>query len=107
MELIELPHLAVGAPAQVAVPGLSQVDLGDPLDSSRCVEARCELARERLVVDESVRPRRGDRPLVEAHRVGMAALDARDLGADEDGSGPAGRLAVSGPLLALAVGGCQ
>src|SRR5258705_31601 len=29
MELIELPHLAVGAPAQVAVPGLSQVDLSE------------------------------------------------------------------------------
>src|SRR5256885_16896926 len=107
MELIELPHLAVGAPAQVAVPGLSQVDLGDPLDSSRCVEARCELARERLVVDESVRPRRGDRPLVEAHRVGMAALDARDLGADEYGSVLEVRWAVLGPLLELAMVSCQ
>src|SRR6267142_1756430 len=107
MKVIELPHLTVGTPAQIAVPCLPQIHIGDPLDSARRVEARGELARERLVVDESVRPRRSDRPLVEAHRVGMAALDARDLGADEYGAVLEVRWAVLGPLLELAMVSCQ
>src|SRR6266567_1419555 len=58
MELVELPHLAVGAPEQVPVPGLPKIEMREPLDAPRRVEARSEFARERLAVDETVRPGR-------------------------------------------------
>src|SRR5437870_12611605 len=55
MKVIELPHLALGAPEQVAVPGLPQVEMRDVLEAARCIETRGKLARECLVVDEAVR----------------------------------------------------
>ena len=54
MELIELPHLPVGAPPQVTVPGVSQMGLGIRLQAMRRVEARGHFAGERLVVDKAV-----------------------------------------------------
>src|SRR2546428_3858878 len=101
MKVIELPHLAVGTPAQIAVPRLPQIYLGDPLDSARRVEAPGELVRQCLVVDEAVRSCRSDRPLVEPHRVGIAALDARGLGGSEYGSVPEGSWADLAPPLRL------
>src|SRR6266702_4580173 len=105
MKLIELPHLAVGAPEQVAVPGLPQVEMPDLLELARCIETRGKLARECLVVDEAVRSCRSDRPLVQTHRLGIPALDARDLGSDQRGAVLEVRRAVLGPLLELAMVG--
>ena len=77
----------------------------DLLEPARCMETRGKLARECLVVDEAVRSRRGDCPFVEAHRLGIPALDACDLGADERGAVLEVRRAVLGPLLELAMVG--
>src|SRR5207245_9027529 len=107
MKLIELPHLALGAPEQVAVPGLPQVEMRDVLEAARCIETRGKLARECLVVDEAVRSCRSDRPFVEPHRLGIPALDARDLGSDQRGAVLEVRRAVLGPFLQLAMVSCQ
>src|SRR5438034_728955 len=38
MELIDLAHLAIGSPTQVALPGVSQVEMRDLLEAPGCVE---------------------------------------------------------------------
>jgi hypothetical protein len=35
MALVELPHFAQRAPAQIAVPGVAQIRIRDPLDAAR------------------------------------------------------------------------
>jgi hypothetical protein len=97
------PDLALGPPEQVPVPGLLQVEMRDLLEAACCVEARRELAGERLVVDESVRPSRGRRPLIETPRVDITALEARNLGDDECGPVLEVRRTVFGSLLELAM----
>ncbi len=54
IQLIELPHLAVGSPAQVAVAGVAQVELGELVEAARPVEGGRALIGDRLVVDEAV-----------------------------------------------------
>src|SRR3954470_14044826 len=80
MELVELPYLAICAPADVAVPGLAHVDARDLLEPAGRVEARGQLVGERLVVNEPVRMRGANRLFVEMLRVERAAVEARDLG---------------------------
>src|SRR5258706_2054895 len=54
MKLFELPHLAVGAPAETTVPGVAQVELGELIEAARPVEGGSALIGDRLVVDEAV-----------------------------------------------------
>ena len=86
IELIELPHLAVGAPTQIAVAGVLHIHTGNLLETARLVEARCQFVGERLVVNKAVGAGRADRLFVEVHGVERAALDAGDLGADQCGA---------------------
>jgi hypothetical protein len=86
MRLIQLPHFAVCAPAEVTVPGVSQVEVSDLLEALRCVEARSHFIRERLIVNKAVDTGRADGTLVQAHCVRIAALNARDLGTDQRGA---------------------
>ena len=86
IHLVELPHLAVGAPTEVAVRGRRADRRGDLLEAARRVEARGKLVGERLVVDEAVRAGRADGLFVEALGVELAALDAGDLRADQRGA---------------------
>ena len=83
MHLVELPHLALGAPAQIAVAGVPPIHAGDLLEAARRVEAGRKLMGERLVVEKTVGARRTDGLFVEAHRVDVAAVDAGDLRADK------------------------
>src|SRR5438128_1506249 len=83
MRLFELPHLPAGAPAQIAVPGVAEIGVSDRLEAARSVEARSELVRERLVLDETVLPRQPDGVFIQALRVQMPVLGPRELGPDE------------------------
>ena len=48
-----MPHLAIGAPAQIAVTGSDEIHLGDVLEAARRIEARGHFAGEGLVMDET------------------------------------------------------
>src|SRR5262249_31893696 len=83
MKLIELPHLSVGSPSQIAPPCVSQIKMRDLLKSTRRVKASSQLVGERLVVDEAVCACRRDGALIEVHGIERASLDTGDLSADE------------------------
>ena len=83
MELIELPHLAVGAPTQIAGPGLAQISVCDRLETARGVEASRQLVGERLIVDKAVRACRHDGALVEVHGLERTPLDTGNLSANQ------------------------
>src|SRR5262249_41069222 len=83
MQLLELPHLAIGSPAQVAVTGVSQAQVRDPGEPTRPVETGGELVGYRLVVDEAVRASRVRGLFVQAHRVEITTLDAGNFGANQ------------------------
>ena len=86
IELIELPHLPIGSPTQVAVAGVAQIHIRDLLEPTRRVEARGEFVGERLVVNKAVGAGRADGLFVEALGLELAALRARDLRADQRGA---------------------
>ena len=86
IHLVELPHLAVGAPTQIAVAGVLQIHTGDLLESTRRVEARGEFVGERLVVNKAVGPGRADGLFVKTLGVELAAFDAGNLRADQRGT---------------------
>src|ERR1700751_3384127 len=77
--LVKLAHLAIGAPTQVAVPCVSQVELRDLLEASGRVEARREFVGERLIGEKAVGAGRADGLFVKAHRLNLAAFNAREL----------------------------
>src|SRR6187200_934793 len=83
MELIELPHLSVGAPAQIAGPGLPQIGVCECREAARRVEAGSELVGERLVVNEAIRACRPDCLFVKTLGVQHAAFEAGDLSAHQ------------------------
>ena len=107
IQLVELPHLAVGAPAQIAVAGVPQIHVRDLLEAARRVEARGEFVGERLVVNEAVGARRADGLFVEALGVELAAFQAGDLGADQRGAVLEVLRAILRPDLELSVVGGQ
>src|SRR6516165_8959787 len=45
VQLIELPHLAVGPPTQITIPGVLQIRLGDRLKTARQIEPGGEFSR--------------------------------------------------------------
>jgi hypothetical protein len=81
--LIELLHLGVRAPAEVAGAGPLQVGVGGNGEAARAIEGRGELAGEGLVLDEALLARRRDGLLVEPDRLRLMPLQPRDLGADQ------------------------
>ena len=86
IHLVELPHLAVGSPTQIAVAGIPKIHTRKLFEPTRRVEARGELVCERLVVDEAVGACRADGLFVEVLSIELAPLQARDLGADQRGA---------------------
>src|SRR6267142_3913259 len=86
MELFELPHLAIGSPAQIAVAGVLQIQAGNLLEATRRIEARSQFIGERLIVNKAVCASRTDGLLVEALGIEFPAFDPRDLGADQRGA---------------------
>src|SRR5262249_45263616 len=83
IELIELSDLSICTPAEIPIPGISEIRPRDGLEAARRVEAGRQLVCERLIVDELVVARCLERRFVEALRIELPALDAGDLGADE------------------------
>ena len=86
VHLLELPHLSVGSPTQVAVASLPQVQMCNVLESTRRVEPRGELVGKRLIVNKAVCLGRVDGLLVQLFGIKHAAFDAGDLGADQCGA---------------------
>jgi hypothetical protein len=54
VDLLELSHLSVGSPTEVAVASLPQVQMRDVLESTRRVEPRGEFVGKRLIVNKAV-----------------------------------------------------
>ena len=65
---IELPHLAVGAPAEITVPGLAQIGVGECLEAARGVEPGGHLIGQTFVLHEAVVAGGANGLLVQAHR---------------------------------------
>ena len=86
IHLLELPHLAVGAPAQIAVAGVPQIEIRDLVETARPVEVGSAFVGERLIVDKAVVARRADGLFVESLGIELATFDARNLGADQRGA---------------------
>src|ERR1700681_4379759 len=107
IRLIELPNLAVGTPAEGAVPGVAQRHVRDFLKTTCRVKAPGEFVGERLVVDKVICAGRADGLLVEAHRVEGAAFNSRDLGGDKRSSVGEVLGAVLRPRVELLVVGGQ
>src|SRR5262249_53450250 len=83
MELIQLPHLSVGTPTQIAGSGLPQLSVCNCLQRAACVEARRKLVGYRLVGEKSVCACRHDGALVQLRGIEWSTLDARNLRADQ------------------------
>src|SRR5260370_8977642 len=87
MMLLELPHVAIGSPAKIAVAGVLQIHTGDLLEATRRVEAGSQFIGERLMVNKAVGVSRADGLFVEAHYpVKIATVEASNLGADQRGA---------------------
>ena len=80
MELLELPDLALGAPAEIAVPCVPQIGVGNRLEAARRIEPRGHLMGQRLVLHEAVLTGRLNGLLVQTHGVGVPPFEAGDLG---------------------------
>ena len=76
---VELPHLSVGPPTQIAVARMAQVDIRELVEPARPVEARGHFVGDRFVVDKAIGASRADGQFVKAHRVMLAALDTSNL----------------------------
>src|SRR6202140_1013211 len=83
IHLIELPHLAIGSPPQVAVPGVSQVEMRYFIEATGRVEARSKFVGERLIVNKAVCASRADGLFVEALGVQFALFQTREFGANQ------------------------
>src|SRR5512134_228752 len=83
IEPIELPHLPVGSPANIAVAGVSEIYIRDLLEPTRRIEARRQFVGERLVLDKAVCLCRADSLLVKRHSIEHPVFDTSDLRPDQ------------------------
>src|ERR1700746_413292 len=86
-QLIELPHLSGGSPAEIAITRIPQIHTCKLLKSAPCVKACGKLVSERFVVHEAIGLSRADGLFVEVHGITITALDPCDLRADQCGAG--------------------
>src|SRR5215472_9973986 len=107
VHFIELPHLAVRAPTQIPVPGLSQIEFGKLLQPASTVKSGSALIGDRFVVNKAVGSSGTDSPLIEPPGIGLAAFDPRDLRADQSGTIFKVLRAVLRPYFELPLVGCQ
>src|SRR4051794_10262373 len=77
---LELSHLPVGTPSQIAVPGVPKIGVGDGLEAACSVKAPRYLVGQTFVLHEAVLVGGANGLLVEAHGIGISLLDAGDLG---------------------------
>src|SRR5215831_20354075 len=83
IQLLELLHLGVGSPANVAVPGFSQIHLRYLVETTRHVKPSRNLVGDAFNVYEAVFSCRADRSIVQAHSFEVAAFHTCNLRADE------------------------
>src|SRR4051794_27770798 len=100
---IELPYLAVRAPAEITIPRLAQMGVGGCLGAARIVEPGCRLMGDRFVVNKTMVAGGANRLLVEAHGVEFAAFDPGDFRAYQCGTVLEIIGAVLGPYYKLPV----
>ena len=86
IELLELPNLAIGAPLPVAVAGVAQVGPGDSLETTAEIEARRQLAGNRLVLHKAVAVRRTDGFFVKSLSLEHPAFDPGDFRTGDRGA---------------------
>src|ERR1700731_3323014 len=86
IQLIELPHLTIGSPTEVAVPGILQICMRDLLETTCRIEVRGAFVGDRLIVDKAVFVRRPDGLFVKVLGLELAALDACYLRAYQRGA---------------------
>src|SRR3954466_13151844 len=79
IQLVELPHLTIGSPTYIAMPGVPQVRAGDLIEATSHVEARGDFVGDCLIVDKSVFACRADGLFVEALGIQQATFNTRDL----------------------------
>src|ERR1700733_15369357 len=77
---IELPHLAVGAPAEIAIFRVPYIGVGNALDAARRVESRGHFVSHAFVLHETMLARRANGLLVKAHGIGVSPFETSDLG---------------------------
>src|SRR5262249_49169823 len=104
---IELPHLTVGPPTEIAISGFPQIGMCDLLETACRVEAGSNLVGNPLIVDESIRVRRADGLFVKAFGVDHAAFYSRDLRAHQCSAIFEILRAMLRPNLELPVVSCQ
>src|SRR5579863_7604058 len=80
---IELPYLAVGAPAEIAVPRLAQMGIGGCLGATRAVEPGGHLIGYAFVLHETMLASRTNGLLVQTHGVDIPPLDPGHLRLNE------------------------
>src|ERR1700692_4324806 len=102
MELVELPYLAFGAPAEIAVPGVAQIEVRNLLEAACRIELRRQFVGEALVLDRAVLTRLVNCPLVRAHGVEISIFDPGDFGLDQGGRTREGLGNALHPLAKLA-----
>src|SRR6202044_4121589 len=83
MKPIELPHLAVGAPAEITLPRIAQMGVSGCLGTARIVEPGGHLIGKGFVLYEAAVAGRTNGLLVEAYGVEVAAFDPGQLRLDE------------------------
>src|ERR1700722_19768946 len=103
MELLELPHFALGTPMEVAVPSVPNISLCDRLETKFSVVPRRKLVCDSLVLNETLCTRLANCLLIEPHGVRFSNFEACDLRIDECCGAPEVLRANLGPLTELFV----
>ncbi len=99
VQLLKLPHLAQRAPAEIAVPCVPQIGVGNRLEAARRVEPRSHLMGQALVLYKTIPASRLNGLLVQAHCIGLSPFEAGDLGQDECVLVGESRWIVVGPFV--------
>src|SRR5215831_12638391 len=79
IHLVELPHLAVGTPSQIAAASFLQIHPSNPIETARSVKPRCEFIGDTFVLNKPVLACEMDCLLVQKFRLELVPLDASDL----------------------------
>ena len=106
MGVLELPDFAVGAPAQIAVPGVAQIGMRDRFKAACSIEPCGEFVGDALVLDEPVLTRQPNGLFVETLGFQFSAFEACDLGGDQRRTTPKVLGTVLRPLFKLLPVGC-
>src|SRR6516164_7786171 len=107
VELVQLLHLAPGAPPEIARARVSEVTVTDRLEAAIEVEPTRDFVGYSLIVNETVITSRQDRFFVETLGVQLPAFNARDLCGDQRCAAPEVGGAALRPNFKLLVVSCQ